>query len=76
MVQDVSRGGVSMRRDSAVPSRTDVEVDLPGAGAVSGRIVESRSGRISLASRQGATTLGRVDMALDAFKQRAHRIAA
>jgi methyl-accepting chemotaxis protein len=73
VVLDMSRGGVALACDSAAPSGTEVEVGLSDVGVVSGRMVRSGNGRVAVALRQDAATLGRMDLALDALT---HRIAA
>jgi methyl-accepting chemotaxis protein len=76
VVQDISRGGVSLMCDSTAPSGTEVEIGMSGAGTMCGRVVRSGNGRIAVAFRQDAATQGRVDLALGLLTQRTHHIAA
>jgi methyl-accepting chemotaxis protein len=76
VVLNISRGGIALVCDNAAPSGTEVEVGLPNAGVVSGRIARSGNGQISVTLRQDAATLERMDVALDSLRRQTPRIAA
>jgi methyl-accepting chemotaxis protein len=64
-INDISRGGVSLRSDWSADAGTEVQVELPGAdGSVGARTVRSARGELALAFRQDAAVLQRVDQAL------------
>jgi methyl-accepting chemotaxis protein len=64
-INDISRGGLSLRCELTAAAGTEVQIELPGvAGAVGTRIVRSERGMLALAFRQDATILARVDRAL------------
>jgi methyl-accepting chemotaxis protein len=68
VVRDISRGGVSLKCDGTASPGTAVLVDLPAGGAVPGRVVRTEDGVVSVAFRQDAATLTRLDQALQAMK--------
>jgi methyl-accepting chemotaxis protein len=64
-INDISRGGLSLRCDLTAAAGTEVQVELPGVdGALGARIVRSERGILALAFRQDASLLARVDRAL------------
>ena len=64
VVLDISRGGVSLRCDAPFEAGLDVQLDLPGSGAVSARTVRSEKGVLGMAFRQDEASLRRLDQAL------------
>ncbi|HEY1933789.1 MAG TPA: methyl-accepting chemotaxis protein [Acetobacteraceae bacterium] len=76
-INDISRGGVSLRCDWSAAAGTEVQVELPGAsGAVAARIVRSARGMLALTFRQDAAMLRCVDQALAHIGGGAGRLAA
>jgi methyl-accepting chemotaxis protein len=70
-IVNVSRGGVALRTDWGAQAGTEVQVELPGAGAsVAARVVRNERGSLVLAFRQDAAMLRRVDAALDQIAAR------
>ncbi len=64
-INDISRGGVSLRCDLTDAAGIEVQLALPGLdGAVGARIVRSERGLLALSFRQEAALLARVDRAL------------
>ena len=76
VVQDISRGGVALVCGVTASPGTDANVSLPGGARVSGRIVRSGGGLISIAFRQDGASLALVDRALQVIMQRARPAAA
>jgi methyl-accepting chemotaxis protein len=76
VVLDISRGGIALRCDSVAPAGTEVQVDLPASGSVSGRVVRSENGTLVVAFRQDAANLARLKRALDAIEAKARPVAA
>jgi methyl-accepting chemotaxis protein len=75
-VRDVSRGGVTLMCSSIIPPGTDVKVELSAGGSVSGRVVRSENGIVSIAFRQDEASIGTVDRALAVLKQNTRSAAA
>jgi methyl-accepting chemotaxis protein len=76
IVRDISRGGIALMCGSTVPPGTEVKVGLPAGGSVSGRIVRSQDGIITVVFRQNETTLVSVDQAVEAIRQKLSPAAA
>ena len=76
LVQDISRGGMAVVCASNKPAGTEVQVGLPAAGTVAGRIVRVANGVMAVAFHQDAETLRHLDQVLDAIRQRACPVAA
>jgi methyl-accepting chemotaxis protein len=75
ILRDISRGGIACMCKKTPPAGTEVKVALPLGGSVSGRVVRSANGIVSIAFRQDDTSMGLVDQTLDTLK-RARPIAA
>lgn len=76
-INDISRGGVSLRCDWSAAAGTEVQVELPGTdGAVGARIVRCEHGVLGLAFRQDAALLACVDQALAHIDALARKAAA
>ena len=69
VVRDISRGGVSLACDGTAPPGTEVQVALPAGGTVPGRIVRTEDSILTVAFRQDAATLARLDQVLQAVKR-------
>jgi methyl-accepting chemotaxis protein len=69
-VRDISRGGVALVCNSAASSGTEVKVGLPTGGSLSGRVVRSENGVMTIAFRQNAATMTLVDRVLAAIESR------
>jgi methyl-accepting chemotaxis protein len=75
-VKDISRGGISMLFACDAQLGTDIEISLPGGGSVKGRVVRVEAGVTSVAFRQDAATLARIDRALETVRLAGERKAA
>ncbi len=76
-IANVSRGGVALRTDWSTNAGTEVEVEMPGAGAaVIARTVRSQGGILVLAFRQEEMMLRRIDAVLDKIATQATSRAA
>jgi methyl-accepting chemotaxis protein len=75
-VRDISRGGVALMCSSIIPAGTDVNLGLSAGGSVSGRVVRSENGIVTIAFRQDDASIGTVDRALAALKQNTLSAAA
>ena len=75
-IRDISRGGIALICDAVSPSGATVKVGLPAGGTVSGRIVRSEGGTLSIAFNQDAATAAQVDKALDSIRQSGRSRAA
>ncbi|HEX3991448.1 MAG TPA: methyl-accepting chemotaxis protein, partial [Acetobacteraceae bacterium] len=65
IINDISRGGVSLQTDWTAPAGTEVQIVLPGVDTpVTARTARTRNGVLALAFRQEEAMLRRVDMAL------------
>ena len=65
VIEDISRGGISVRSDWRADVGTEVQLELPGAdGVVSGRVLRSHNGVLGLAFRQDEAMVRRVDHAM------------
>ena len=65
-IADFSRGGVALHTEWVAQAGTEVRVDLPGTGeTVAARVVRNEGGLLTLAFRQEAAMLRRIDAALD-----------
>jgi methyl-accepting chemotaxis protein len=76
VVRDISRGGIALMCRSIAPPGTEVKVGLPAGGNVSGRVVRSHDGIITVVFRQNETSLASVDRAVEAIRQKASLAAA
>jgi methyl-accepting chemotaxis protein len=76
VVKDISRGGVALLSNITAPPGTAAEVGLPAGATVSGRLVQSESGQVTIAFRQDTASLALLDRALDAITQRTRLAAA
>jgi methyl-accepting chemotaxis protein len=64
-IEDISRGGISLRCDWWADAGTEVTLELPGAeGLVTARTVRKGNGLLGLAFRQSESDLRRVDQVL------------
>lgn len=75
-VKDISHGGVALVCDRTAPAGTEAKIGLPADANVSGRIVRSGSGLLTVAFRQDAATAALLDRALEAIKLRPGAVAA
>jgi methyl-accepting chemotaxis protein len=75
-IQDISRGGAALAHDCADHLGTDMEIGLPGGNSVRGRIIRTEEGVISVAFRQDAATLARIDRALEIMGRGVDQAAA
>jgi methyl-accepting chemotaxis protein len=75
-VRDISRGGIALTCDRSPASGIEVQVDLPAGGSVPGRVVRSGNGMVMIAFRQDASTLMRIDQAIDRIQNQAAANAA
>ena len=76
-IEDISRGGVSLRSDWWTDAGTEVQVELPGAGgAVAARTVRSDGRVLALAFRNDEAALQRIDGALACIGAEATKAAA
>lgn len=76
-IANVSRGGVALLTDWWTNAGTEVQVELPGAGAaVVARTVRSQGGALALAFRQDEMMLRRIDAVLDNIASQATGRAA
>ena len=75
-VRDISRGGIALMCGSTAPPGTEVKVGLPAGGSVSGKVVRSHDGIITVVFRQNETSLASVDRAVEAIRQKAILAAA
>jgi len=75
-VRDISRGGIALLSSLGGTAGTEVKVALPGDATVSGRIVRAVDGVVSIAFRQDAASLARVDGVLAALQRGNRRAAA
>jgi methyl-accepting chemotaxis protein len=71
---DLSRGGIALRCAREVAAGTAVKTGLPGGGTVTGRVVRSDKGVLTVAFRQDEVNVEMLDRALNAITQR--RVAA
>jgi methyl-accepting chemotaxis protein len=76
VVKDISRGGVALVCNRTAPAGTEVQVGLPAGANVSGRIVRSENGLLTVAFHQDTATMAMVDRALEAIKSRTQAVAA
>ena len=76
VIQDISRGGTALLCDVEAACGTEVSVDLPSCGRVSGRVVRTSTGLLSVAFRQDVDTSGRVDLAMATIARRGVQGAA
>jgi methyl-accepting chemotaxis protein len=76
IIVDIGRGGMAVRKDANDDIGTDIEISLPGGGAIRGRIARSGNGVIGIAFRQDAESLVRIDRALQVVGQTAGQAAA
>ena len=76
VVKNISRGGIALLCTSTAASGTEAQVGLPAAGIVSGRVVRSESGLLTIAFRQDAASLAALDLALDIIRQKTRAKAA
>jgi methyl-accepting chemotaxis protein len=76
VVKDISRGGVALVCSRTAPAGTEAKVALPAGANVSGRVVRSESGLLTIAFRQDPDTAALVDRALQAIKSRPQAAAA
>lgn len=76
VIENISRGGVALVSDYKAAPGQEITLVLPGSdGPVVARLVRSERGSLALCFRQDATTLSRVDRALDRIGQRTARAA-
>jgi methyl-accepting chemotaxis protein len=67
-INDISRGGMSIRLTRDAQLGVDCEIGLPGGGSVKARVVRIENGLTSFAFRQDAATLGQIDRALETIR--------
>jgi methyl-accepting chemotaxis protein len=75
-VRDISRGGVALVCDCTASSGAEVNVGLPTAGRVPGRVVRSENGVVVIAFRQNDATIALVDRVLATIESRTRSAAA
>jgi methyl-accepting chemotaxis protein len=75
MVGDISRSGVALMCHTTAPSGTKALVVFSGGGKVDGRVVRSGSGVVSMAFRQDAESLARVDREVEALRSKSNAAA-
>ena len=64
-IENISRGGISLRSDWRADVGTEVQLDLPGADdVVTARVARSQDRELALAFRQDEAVLRRVDQAM------------
>jgi methyl-accepting chemotaxis protein len=64
-IENISRGGISLRSDWRAGVGTEVQLDLPGADdVVTARVARSQDRELALAFRQDEAVLRRVDQAM------------
>lgn len=76
VVRDISRGGIGLICNSTAPSGTAAKVGLPTGERVSGRVVRSENGRLTIAFHQDAATTALLDRALEALHSRPQAVAS
>jgi len=64
-ISDISRGGISLVQICHDPIGTSVEVGLPGAGIVGGRVARVEGGVMGISLQQDELSLAQTDKALD-----------
>jgi methyl-accepting chemotaxis protein len=76
VVRDISRGGVALMCGGTAPPGTEVKVGLPAGESVSGRVVRSQDGVITVVFRQDQTSLASVDRSVEAIRRKTAPTAA
>jgi methyl-accepting chemotaxis protein len=76
VVKDISRGGVALECNRTAPAGTEVKVGLPAGANVSGRVVRSEGGLLTIAFKQDAATMALLDRALATIKSKSQAAAA
>jgi methyl-accepting chemotaxis protein len=76
VIQNISRGGVALECTRMAPAGTDTQVRLPTGETVSGRVIRSESGLVTIAFRNDVASMTVLDRALDAIGQRTRPVAA
>ena len=75
-IVNISRGGMAVRHNGNEVVGTELELDLPGAGMVRGRVVRHGDGLLVVTFRQDDATLRLLDRALAATADAQARLAA
>ena len=75
-IQDISRGGAALAHRCTSPLGSEVELDLPGGGTVSSRVVRTVNDSLGITFRQDDASLARIDQALTHIRNGTARWAA
>ena len=75
-IEDISRGGIALRHECADRAGTEVEVNLPGGGLITGRIARIQDGSVGITFRQDEASLVRIDQTLASIRNATGRRAA
>jgi methyl-accepting chemotaxis protein len=76
LVRDLSRGGIALICDMTSPAGTEARVGLPSGGSVTGRVVRSGNGLLSIAFRQDAESIALLDRTIADLRQKSAAKAA
>jgi len=64
-IRNISRGGMAVQHDSQDQIGTDLDIVLPGDGAIKGRIARGANGILAIAFRQDEASLRAIDRAME-----------
>ena len=76
VVRDFSRGGIALTCGATALAGAEAKVVVLMGGSLSGRVVRSEEGLLTVAFHQGPANIALVDRAIDDVKQRARLAAA
>ena len=70
VVRDISRGGATLICGATAQPGTDLKVVVLASGRISGRVVRTERGVVTVAIRQDAATLALIDSVMEEIKKR------